>query len=242
VAGDARQHVGGVDAARDDQGGVVRLVPLAVERLQLVDRHALHVAARADGGVAIVVPQEGGGTDALEQHAAGIVLAGLQLVADHGHLAVEVLLRNVRMDHAVGFHLQHPLQGVGVGRERGEVVGAVQPGGGVEVDAALLHLAADVGLRGRALEQQVLQQVRHAGLAVVLVHRADVVDQVHRHGGLGGIREQQHAQAIGQRVLADALDAGAGDDALRQGGLRLQRDGVAHGQRNGQSECDNETG
>ena len=242
VARHAGEHIGAVDTAGNHQGGVVRLVPLAVERLQLVDRYAFHITARTDGGVAVVVPQEGGGAEALEQHAGGIVLAGFQFVAYHGHLAVQVLPGHVRVDHAVGFHLQHPLQGVGVGREGGEVVGAVQAGGGVEVDAALLHFAADVRLRGRALEQQVLQQVGHAGLAVVLVHRTHAVDQVDGHGGLGGVGEQQHAQAVGQRVLADAFDAGAGGDAPGQRGGGIGPGRLAQGERHGQAECDNETG
>src|SRR5690606_40283558 len=96
-----------------------------------------------------------------------------------------------RVDHAVGFHRQHPVEVVAAGGEGGEVVGAVLPGGGVVADAAALHLAADVAVRGRALEQQVLEQVRGAGLAVGLVHRADPVGQVDRDRGFGRVGEQQ---------------------------------------------------
>ena len=46
---------------------------------------------------------------------AGIVLAHLELVADDGHLAVEVLLGDVRVDHPVGFEVERPLE-VLVGR------------------------------------------------------------------------------------------------------------------------------
>jgi hypothetical protein len=67
---------------------------------------------------------------------------------------------------------------------------------------------------GRALEQQVLQQVGHAGLAVVLVHRADQVGQVDGDRGLAGVGEQQHAQAVAHAVFADAFHAGTRCDAL----------------------------
>ena len=71
-----------------------------------------------------------------------------------------------------------------------------------------------------------LQQVRHAGLAVVLVARAHVIGQVDRGRGLGVIGDQQHLQAIGQPVLVDAFDrlhaAHAGRQRLRHGGRRSE--------------------
>ncbi len=63
-----------------------------------------------------------------------------------------------------------------------------------------------------ALEQHVLEQVRHAGLAVALVARADEVGDVDRDRRLGGIGEEQHAQAVGEQVFGDAFDGG---DPLR---------------------------
>src|SRR5690606_475714 len=118
-------------------------------------------------------------------------------------------------------------QGVGIGGEAGEVVGAVQPGGAVEADAALAHLAGNVLVGGRALEHQVLEQVRHAGLAVVLVARADQVGHVDGGDRLARIGEQHHPHAVVQRVLADALGA---EHRLRR---RLL---AGHGRR-GQDEC-----
>src|SRR5581483_428763 len=95
-----------------------------------------------------------------------------------------------------------------------EVVGAIGPGGAVHLGATLLELRQHLGALGRALEHQVLEQVRHAGLAVAFVARADEVGDVHRQRRLGRVGEEQHAQAVRQRVLGDAID---GDDLGRRG-------------------------
>jgi len=39
-----------------------------------------------------------------------VVLAELELVADDRHLGVEVLLRDVGVDHPVGFEVERPLE------------------------------------------------------------------------------------------------------------------------------------
>ena len=49
--------------------------------------------------------------------------------------------------------------------------------------------------RRRALEHEMLEQVRHAGLARPFVARADAVAHVHRGLGAGVVRGQQHLQA-----------------------------------------------
>ena len=81
---------------------------------------------------------------------------------------------------------------------------------GVEADAALLQLARDVGVRGRALEQQVLQQVRHTGFAIVLVARTHQIRDVHRDGVLRGIGKQQYLQPVIEVCLPET----AGDEGL----------------------------
>ena len=58
----------------------------------------------------------------------------------------------------------------------------------------------------RALEHHVLEQVRHAGLAVALEARADEVRDVDRHRRLRRVGEQQHLQPVVEPVLGDALD------------------------------------
>ena len=79
-------------------------------------------------------------------------------------------------------------------------------------------------LRRRALEQQVLEQVRHAGLAVVLVRRADLVGDVDRGRRLRRVGEQQHRQPVGQPVFGDALDRRSLGDARGQRGMHAGGD------------------
>jgi hypothetical protein len=202
-----------LEAPGDQQHCIVGLIPGAIERLQLVDRHALDVGALADGRIAIVVPRVGQLLQALEQHRAGAVLAHLEFVAHHGHLAVEVLARDARVHHAIGFHGERPVQVFRRGRDRLEVVGAVVRGRAVPARAAARELALDVGEVGRALEQHVLEQVRHAFLAVAFVARADQVDDVHGDRVGARIGQGEDLQAVGQPVFGDPLDR---RHALRQ--------------------------
>ena len=67
--------------------------------------------------------------------------------------------------------------------QRLEVVRAVQRGRGVERPAGALHQAEVLALFDvrRALEHHVLEQVREAGLAGLLVLAADRVPQVDGH-------------------------------------------------------------
>ena len=128
---------------------------------------------------------------------AGRVLAHLELVAHDRHLAVEVLLRDERVHHAVGLEIERPAQ-VLVGRLEGlEVVRAIEPR--ACRSAARRATVSSCGMFAvlrRALEQQVLEQVRHARLAVALVARADQVGDVHGDRGLRLVGEQQHVQAV----------------------------------------------
>ena len=65
-------------------------------------------------------------------------------------------------------------------------------------------------------QQQVLEQMGHAGLAIALVPRADAEGEVHRGGRPGVVRHQQQLQAIGQPVLGDAFNLGDAIDAGRK--------------------------
>ena len=58
--GDQGEGLGLVELAGDGQQRVIGLVILLVERSQSVDRHIFDVGAVADGGLAVVVPGEGG--------------------------------------------------------------------------------------------------------------------------------------------------------------------------------------
>src|SRR5690606_41892337 len=91
---DERERARLVDTARDHEHRVVRLVVLAIERPQPLDRHVLDIAAAADRRVAVPVPDVRRAEQPPLQNAERIVLARLELVADDGHLAVEIRLRD----------------------------------------------------------------------------------------------------------------------------------------------------
>ena len=202
---DARQRGRRVELAGDDERGVVGPVMRLVEAPQRLDGHVLHVAARADGRAAVGVEAVGRRHQALAQQLAGVVLALLQLVHHHRHFLGQVLGLDAALLHALALQAQHEVERVATGVEGAEVVRAVVARGGVEAHPALAHGLGDVGHRGHALEQEVLEQVRHAGLARALVAAADAVDDVGQAGGGRRVGKQQHLQAVGQPVLLDAL-------------------------------------
>jgi hypothetical protein len=155
---------------------------------------------------------------AAPEDALRVVLAAFVLVADHRHLGVQVLFRNERVHHPVGFHRERPVE-VLVGRREGlEIVGAVEERRAVEAQSPSSELLEDAGNRRRALEQQVLEQVRHAGLAVVFLAGADEVGDVDRRRRLGGVGKEQHPKAVAERVFGDPLDRCALCDAGGHGG------------------------
>ncbi|KAG1256384.1 hypothetical protein G6F65_016335 [Rhizopus arrhizus] len=215
---DVRQRGLRVELAGHDQHGVIRLVVLVIESAQLSDVHVFHVGSGADGVLAIAVPMEGCGLHLLHQDAGGAVFPAFHFVADHGHFRIQVFLGDQGIDHGVGLPAQVPLEGLGVGGEAGEIVGAVAGGRAVGLQAAARKLAHGVAGGGRALEQHMFKQVRHAGLAVVLVARADQIGHVDRGRGLGFVGDQQHSQAIGQAVFGDAFNRGGLRDAGRKAG------------------------
>ncbi len=198
----------GIELAGDDQHRVVGLVVEPVERLQPADVDVLDVRARADLQVPVVVPHERRGEHPSVQHELRVVLAALELVAHHRHLRIEVALADVRVDHPVGFHPERPGEIVVAGGERLEIVGAIEAGRAVVLHAALAELGLDVAAAWRALEHEVLQQMRHAGLAVVLVGGADLVGDVDGRRRLRRVREEQDLEAVREPVFGDAFDRG----------------------------------
>ena len=85
-----------------------------------------------------------------------------------------------------------------VRRQRLEVVGAVEVGRGVVHAAGALDEREVLGLGdvARALEHEVLEQVREAGPAGLLVARADDVPEVDRDDRRQVVRRDDHAQAV----------------------------------------------
>ena len=226
-----RQRLRFVELAGDDKHGVVGLVVASVKRLQPFDRYVLDIRAGADGAVTVVMPEKRGAHDAFAQNAARIVLAQLEFVADDGHFRLQVLRSHERMHHPIRFEIKRPREiGIG-GRHRLEVVRAIEPGGAIRSCAPLCQFLRHVLVRRCALEKQMLEQVRHAGLAVPFMPRTNEVGDVDGDGRLGRVGEEQDTQAVGKAILGDPFHRSAFDGANRgrlrcgAGRLRTQRRG-----------------
>jgi hypothetical protein len=96
-----RERAIGIEPSCHDQHGVIGLVVQLVERLQPRDIDVLDVRARADREVAVVVPVVRRCRQPAPEDALRTVFAAFVFVAHHGHLGVEVLFRDERIDHPV---------------------------------------------------------------------------------------------------------------------------------------------
>ena len=207
-----------VELAGDDQDGVVGPVVALVEGLQVVGVDGIHVGQGADDGAGVRVEAVGGGHQLLVEDGGGAVLAGFHFVDDDGALALELAGVDLDVVHGVGQPAEHPVTGFVAGVELAEVVGAVVPGGAVPFDAEAGEFLFGIGNGFGALEQHVFEQVGHAGLAGAFVAGAHLVDQVDGHGGFGFVWPQQDGEAVGELVLADAIDGLTDLDDAGDGG------------------------
>ena len=129
-------------------------------------------------------------------NAVGLVLALALFVLDHAALQVQRLLLegSEQMAHAVGLQKECVIE-----RRGGDVfekVGTVVVGGAVQVGGAHALHGIDVAAVKvfAAAEHQVLEQVREAGLAGLLVLGPDVVPNVDGHDGGLMIFVNEHGQ------------------------------------------------
>ena len=123
------------------------------------------------------------------------------LVEDDVALVLELGLgeRGEEVAHAIGFHPQRQLHGVG--RHDLPVVRPVGVGRSVEDAAGLLQRPKVPGVVVlRSLEHQVLEQVRESRAARLLVLRADVVPHVDRDDRTIVILVHDHVEAVVGRV------------------------------------------
>ena len=109
-------------------------------------------------------------------------------------------------DHAIGFEIERPLEILIRCGEGLEVVCAVEGRRSVRARSAFGQLFHDVGMIWRALEHEVLQEVRHACLPIAFVTRAHEKSDIHSGRGFAGIREEYESQAVVEAVLGDPLD------------------------------------
>jgi hypothetical protein len=134
----------------------------------------------------------------------GLILVALTtLVLDDVALAIDALRRHrvEQIRHAIGLEIERQFQRVR--RHVLEVVGAIVVRRAVVVAAGALeqrveHAFLDVL---RSLEHQVLEQVREAGAAGLLVRRADVIPDVHRRHRHALVLVQDDREPVGQAEL-----------------------------------------
>jgi len=164
------------------------------------------------------VPVERGREHPLQQNLRGGVLALLEFVADDGHFRLQVFALHEAVDHPVGFQAEGEFQVVVAGRQRLVIISAVMRSGAVEIRPARLQQPGDVGVRRRAFEEHVLEQVGHARFAVAFVPRPDENGEVHGDRRFRRIGKQQNLKAVVETVLGDSLDAGDFFRCCRLGG------------------------
>ncbi|MNL62062.1 hypothetical protein D3C87_1860470 [compost metagenome] len=115
------------------------------------------------------MPQVTSRNDPLHQHPERTVFSRFKLIPDDTELAVEVLFRNERVHHPVGFEVERPFQVFFRGRKCFKIVGAVVPGGSIRACAVLSELLRDVGMLWRAFEYKVFEQVGHTGFSIAFM-------------------------------------------------------------------------
>ena len=144
-----------------------------------------------------------------------VVVRPALLVLDDLTLVVEVLLaeRVEQRSHPVGLEPQRELELVR--GKRLEVVRPVEPGRAVHRPAGGLDERDVLGLADvrRALEHHVLEEVREAGLARLLVLRSDVVPDVDRHDRRQVVLGDDQAEAVREALVGE----GNGGNGGRQG-------------------------
>ena len=210
-----------VEFARDDEHAVVGLVVGAIEGLEPIDRHPLDIGPVADRRLAVVVPLERGGVEPLAEDVIGVVLPHLELVADHGHLGGQVFALDEAVDEPVGLEADGEVEVLVVGGHCLVIVRPIGPGGAVVFSAELGQDLVGLGKVLAPLEEHVLEEMGHAGLAVSLEARADEDGHIDGDGGGGVIGEENDLATVLEPVFGDTLDGG---DFL--GGLDLVAGGL----------------
>ena len=206
----------GLDVAGNDEDRVGGAVPGVEPLVDVGQRGGVQVLHRADRRVVVgVAVGVGVLEDGQEDLAVGLVLALALLVLDHPALLVEpgLIDRRAHVPHPVRLHPQRHVERRG--RHDLEVVRAVlvrRPvhAGGADPVEGLEVVVVEVLA---AVEHQVLEQVREAGLADLLVTRADVVPDVDGDDRRLVVLVDDQAQSVVEHVLR----VGYVDDVGRRG-------------------------
>ena len=217
---DEGQRLGLFEPAGHDQHHVVGLIVFLVKGLQVFDGHALDVRAVANRRLAVIVPLECRGVDPLIEDRGRIVLAAFKFISHDGHFGEQVFTLDEAVHQTIAFHSDSEFQVFVRGGHRLKVIRAIAVGGAVEAGAVIAERFGDLRVTGRAFENQVFQQVRHARFAVAFVAAADEHGHVHGDGRARLLGKQEHARPVGELVFGDPLDR---RDFRRRFGHRSRR-------------------
>ena len=192
----------GRHVAGQRQHRIVRAVVVAMEGAHIVEAGVLQIDEAAVA-VVVVLPLLEGLLRDVDPHEAAIGLVlhvDADFFLDHVLLVLQRLGVEVERLHAIGFQPQDRFQC----RHRGnlDVVGVIRPGGTIVAAAAAGDHLVERALRRirRALEHQVLEEVREAGAILRLQAHADLVDDADTHHRCAAIFRNNHRQAIVQRL------------------------------------------
>ena len=194
-----RARRGDVDVAGERQHRIVRAVVIAEPLADVLEAGGVEIGHRADRRVAIgVADREQAVADGIVGQAIGLVVVLPLLVLDDAALLIELVLgqRAEQVAHAVAFHEQrHVERALGHGLD---VIGAIVPGRTIRRGRACrFQRLVEIGDVFRSAEEDVLIEVREAGLAARFVLRADAVIGRHADDGRLAIGVDQHGQAVG---------------------------------------------
>ena len=193
-----------VEVADHDQRRVVRLVVGVVEALAVGGRHLLEILDGADRRPVVGVLGVGERAELLDRLADRIVVdAQALLLLDDVALGVDRRRKELEVPHPLGLQLQREADVRG--RHRVVVGGQVLGGEGVDLAADLLEQARVLLGRHvrRPLEHHVLEHVRDAADADVLVLGSDVIEDLHRRDRRLVVGEEQHLEPVRQRPALD---------------------------------------
>ncbi len=194
-----RPHV--PDDRQDDALGDVMALEV---RQEVVPRQRPHLLLSPDAPPPDAVRLEHFAEHHLEGVRAGCVDLPSPLLQDRLDLALQLLRVEQGMHQGVGLDLQALAEVLR--RQDDVIVGGVVIGAGVQLAAERLDLGRDL-VRPRAirrpLEEHVLDDVRDADLAVLLVEVARPDPQIDRHDRCGVIRGRQDDDAVRQDLLDD---------------------------------------
>ena len=143
--------------------------------------------------------------DLVEHEAAGLVVTLAFLVLHDAALVIELLLRDraEQIAHAIAFQPQRAFErGAGHGLE---IIGAVEIGRAVVIGRAHFLQVLEIVLRCvlAAVEHQMFEQVREAGLAFGFVLRSDIVPHRDGHDGSLAVGVDDDVEPVVERELLE---------------------------------------